>query len=291
MPREQFLRFYDNLTVAEEKEFVSLMDNSLDLDNPKTFNEKLKWIMINYRDPLMTLCADKYAVREYIKQKIGEQYLVPLLGVWDNAEDIDFDKLPNQFVLKVNWGSGQNIIVKDKSTLNIKDAVKKLNGWTKWSSNHYYYCREWVYKDIPPKIIAEQYLNEFEDFLPVDYKLFCFNGEPKIIMMVTGRGDAEHRRSFYSLPDWEMLPMKYSRPPYPQHEQPLPKPEKIDELIRLSKIISADFPHVRADWYVLGDKIYFGELTFYHEAGNSVYEPEEWNTKMGDMLNLPKPKR
>ena len=153
------MNIYDNIRFREEKikkQFKEALGYELNLENPKTYNEKLQWLKLYYHNPLMTKCADKYLAREYIKEKIGEEYLVPLIGVWDKVEDIDFNSLPKQFVLKVNWGSGQNIIVKDKSKLNIEETKNKLNGWLKPFSNHYYYSYEWQYKDIEPKIICEK---------------------------------------------------------------------------------------------------------------------------------------
>ncbi len=200
------LRYKKNLSIEEEKEVIQHMyfefhQQYLDLDNPKTFNEKINWLKLYYRDPLITQCSDKYAVRQYIADKIGEEYLVPLLGVWDKAGDIDFDKLPEKFVLKVNWGSGQNIIVRDKSTLDIQAATAQLNRWMSKENNHYRQNMEWGYKNIKPKIIAEEYLDEFETENPADYKIYSIHGTPKILMYITGRSSAEHKRSFYSLSD------------------------------------------------------------------------------------------
>ena len=170
-----YAKRFKGLTEEEAKyilevQFEWAQKRKPDIDNPQTFSEKLQWMKLYYHNPLQTLCADKVKVRDYIKEKIGEEYLVPLIGVYDSADDIDFSTLPDRFVMKVNWGSGQNIIVKDKSKLNIKDAKKRLKNWLKPESNHYYSGLEWVYKNIPPKIIIEEYLDSINN-QALDYKV------------------------------------------------------------------------------------------------------------------------
>lgn len=283
---------FDGLTQDEmryclEEQFRRYAGYKLNLDQPQTFNEKLQWLKLYYhRHPnqLLTVCADKVAVRDYIAKKIGEEYLVPCLGVWDNPDDIDFDKLPDRFVLKVNWGSGQNIIVKDKSALDIADAREKLRQWMKPESNHYFAFFEWCYKDIKPKIIAEKYIEQMDGNL-LDYKIFCNNGEPKFLFVAIDRGK-DLRFNFYDL-DFNKLPFKQH---YENSDKKIKKPKHFDEMLRISRILAKDFVHCRVDFYILDDKLYFGELTFFHFAAIEKFDPIEWDKKLGDLLVLPKDK-
>lgn len=233
----------------------------------------------------MTKCADKVAVRDYIKEKIGEEYLVPSLGVWDNPEDIDFDKLPNQFVLKVSWGSGQNIIVKDKTKLDIQEAKEKLRNWMKPESNHYYNFFEWCYKDIQPKIIAEKYIEQMDGNLS-DYKVMCYNGIPKNLFVCSERSTGL-KVTFFDF-NWKRLP--FSRR-YPVSEKKIEKPSFFDKMLEISKILAEPFSFVRIDFYQIKDKIYIGELTFYPGGGNENFNPREWDKKFGDLLILPEKKK
>ena len=278
----------ENIKFREDiikKQFKEALGYELNLENPKSFNEKLQWLKLYYHNPLMTKCADKYLAREYIKEKIGEEYLIPLIGVWDKVEDIDFNSLPKQFVLKVNWGSGQNIIVKDKSKLNIEETKNKLNGWLKPFSNHYYYSYEWQYKDIEPKIICEKYIEQMDGNL-LDYKVFCFNGNSHYIQIDIDRY-TNHTRCFYNL-NWEKQIFTIL---YPLYSVKVDKPKYLNLLIELSNKLCKRFNHVRVDWYVINDKLYFGELTFTHENGIGEFMPQEYDYKFGELLELPKEKR
>lgn len=279
-------RFDKNFSLEEqkyviEKQFKERVGYTPNLDNPKTFNEKLQWLKLNNENPLITKCADKYLVREYIKEKIGEEYLIPLLGVYNTPDEIDFDKLPNQFVMKVNWGSGQNIIVKDKSILDIKDANKKLTEWIKKNSNHYYFSFEWSYKNIKPKIIIEKYIEEMSGSL-LDYKFFCFNGIPTYVQIDVDRF-TNHKRCFY---DMNFIKQNFTTY-YPLYTGNIDKPENFEAMIEFSKILSKNFPFARIDFYNLNGNIKFGEITFYHGNGMEPFTPAEWDYKLGDMLKLP----
>ena len=185
-------KFRENII---KKQFKEALGYELNLENPKTFNEKIQWLKLYYHNPLITKCADKFKVRDYIKEKIGEEYLIPLIGVWDKVEDIDFASLPEQFVLKVNWGSGMNIIVKDKSKLDIEDTKKKLKKWINPFSNHYYYSFEYSYKHIEPKIICEKYIEQVDGDL-FDYKLTCFNSKVIYIEVHAFRYTENHTGAF-----------------------------------------------------------------------------------------------
>ena len=292
-PKSKFDRIYakrfKGLTDAEiryclEHQSMKYTGYRPNLDNPKTFNEKLQWLKLYYRNPTMTICADKVAVRDYVADKVGAKYLIPVLGVYDNPDDIDFDKLPNKFVLKVNWGSGQNIIVHDKSKLDIADTKRKLAQWMKPESNHYFAFFEWCYKDIKPKIIAEKYIEQLDGNL-LDYKIFCNNGEPMFLFVAIDRGK-DLRFNFYDL-DFNKLPFKQH---YENSDKVIKKPEQFDEMLDIARKLSADFVHCRVDFYVLDNRLYFGELTFYHFAGLEKFEPAEWDRKLGDLLVLPKGK-
>lgn len=265
-----------------EKQFKWATGYKLNLDNPKSFNEKIQWLKLNYKNPLLTKCADKYAVREYVKEKIGEEYLIPLLGVWDSPDDIDFDALPNQFVLKVNWGSGQNIIVKDKSKLNIEEAKEKLRNWMKPECNHYWMGLEWCYKDIQPKIICEKYIEQIGGAV-YDYKFFCYNGNPLNMYIAVDSYDYSIMCINYYDKDYNLLPFFKH---YPNTEMPIKKPVFWDKMLELSRVLSQELPFVRVDFYDTGHQIYFGEMTFYPGCGVDKFEPVEWDYKFGDMIDL-----
>ncbi|MCZ9957393.1 ATP-grasp fold amidoligase family protein [Brachyspira hyodysenteriae] len=260
MTKEENIRFREEII---KEQFKNALGYEPNLENPKTFNEKLQWLKLYYHDPLMTKCADKYAVREYIKETIGEEYLIPLIGVWDRVEDIDFDSLPNQFVLKVNWGSGQNIIVKDKSTLNIEETKNKLEYWMKPTSNHYYYSYEWCYKNIKPKIICEKYINENKINEAFVYRMFFFNGVLNYINLdIPFHNTIKNNVKFKSLhfnDKWEKLNIKTRDEIY---QSDIDKPYNLENIINIAKTISKPFIFVRVDLFNIRENILFGELTF-----------------------------
>ena len=282
-------RFDDDLSLEDKKyiltvQLAKVTDYKPNLDDPKTFVEKIQWLKLHYHNPLLTQCADKYAVRQYVKDKIGAEYLVPLLGVWDDPADIDFDALPEQFVLKVNWGSGQNIIVKDKTKINRKNAVSKLRDWMKSHHNHYYHSFEWAYKNITPKVVAEKLL--LLDEGPIEYKMFCFDGKFKFALLEINWNTPQHCRAFC---DENYNEVNFVIGNY-QHSS-LPKKSNEFELMRnLAQKLAEKFPAVRVDFYNVKGKIYFGEMTFYSGSGYSIIKPEEYNFKLGDWLRLPEPK-
>lgn len=279
-------RYSDKLSLKEkklllERHFLHDIKYKPNIDKPRTFNEKLQWLKLYHTNSLLTQCADKYAVREYVKQKIGEKYLIPLLGVWDRAEEIEFDKLPNKFVLKVNWGSGQNIIVKDKNKLDINDTIQKLNKWLEPHSNHYYAAFEWCYKDIKPKIIAEEYIEQMDGYL-IDYKIHNFNGKP-ILAQIIDRWET-HKETIYEIDSWTKTELHFT---YDLLQREFMKTAAFEEIESLSKKLSEDFCYVRADFYDINSKIYFGELTFYPGSG-CLHMPLHWDNKLGDILVLPR---
>jgi len=250
----------------------------LNLKNPVTFNEKLHWLNLYYRNPDYVKLSDKFEVRSHITNTIGEEYLIPLLGVWDSFDDIDFDKLPNQFVLKCTHDSGSVIICKDKSTLNIANVGKYLK--IRLKRNFYYKGREWQYNKIKPRIIAEKYMEEYSCGEIKDYKFFCFNGEPKLIQVDFDRFKG-HKRNLYST-KWEYIPASIKYPTHPEIK--IEKPKKFDAMLNLAKKLSSGYPHVRVDLYSIDNSIFFGELTFSHGNGCEKFTPKAFGIEMGSWM-------
>ena len=259
----------------------------LDLDNPQTFNEKIQWIKLYDRKPIYTTMVDKYEVKKYVADIIGEEYIIPTIGVWDKFEDIDFDSLPEQFVLKCTHDSGGLVICKDKKKLNLKKAKKKIKTCLKHS--FFWGCREWPYKDVKPRIIAEKYMEDTETAELRDYKFFCFNGEAKMIFIATDRQKQgeETKFDFFDM-DFNHLPFTNGHP----NAQVLPqKPKCFDEMRTLAEKLSKDIPHVRVDFYEVDGKVYFGEMTFFHWSGMVPFDPPEWDEKIGSWIDLPPKKQ
>ena len=276
---------------TDEKDFPQMLKKwykkrtgrELNLENPQTFNEKIQWLKLYDNSPLKTKLADKYLVRDWIKQEIGEEYLIPLLGVWNSFDEIDFDKLPEQFVLKANHGCAWNIIVKDKSKFDKAKAKKKFD---KWMRRNYAYKAglELQYKDIPPKIIAEKYIVDSKGELN-DYKTLCFNGEPKFIWIDCGR--LKNRTENIYDTNWNLQPFLMT---YPNSKDPIPAPENLPKMIELAKKLCQNFALVRVDFYNVDGKIYFGEMTFTSASGVDKFIPGEYDLKLGQMLTLPEKK-
>ena len=258
----------------------------LDLKNPKNFSQKIQWIKLYDRNPLYTMLADKYAVREYVARKIGEEYLIPLLWAGKKFDDINFDELPDQFVIKCNHDCGSVIICENKKYFDIKSARKKIK---KALRKNYYFGhpgRQWQYKDIPPQIIIEKYISNASGEKISDYKIFCFNGKPKYIGVYSDRFEGSTKITYFDL-DWNVLPFTTNKKKK-KHAFLLPKPEKLEDLISLSKILSKDAIFVRVDFYVVNTtSIFFGELTFTPRNGINRFEPPQWNKICGDYLKLP----
>lgn len=253
----------------------------LDIENPKTYTEKLQWLKLYNRKPEYTMMSDKYLVRNYVENKIGEKYLIPLLGVWDSVDEINIDDLPNQFVLKTNHDSGSIIICKDKKIFDWKYARKTLRKALK--TQYYWKSREYNYYNINRKIIAEQYMVDKKDGELRDYKFYCFNGEPKFIQVDVGRF-SNHIENFYTL-QWEFIPVEWG---VPNNKDIIKnKPEKLDEMIRLAINLSRGIPHVRVDFYIVNGNVYFGELTFHSSGGIGKIIPELYDYKWGRYLTLP----
>lgn len=251
------------------------------LRKPKTYNEKLNWLKLHDRNPLYTTLVDKYEVKKYVEPIIGKEHIIPTLGVWEDFDDIDFDKLPNQFVLKCTHDSEGIVIVRDKSKLDKAAVKEKIEAALK--QNFYYIGREWPYKDVKPRIIAEKYMEDHVDGELRDYKFFCFDGEPKAMFVASDRASDHVKFDYFDL-NFNHLDIKQK---YPHAEKPLRKPETFGQMIELSKVLSKGFPHVRVDFYEVDGHLFFGELTFYHFSGFMPFEPEEWDCTFGNWLELP----
>ena len=283
MTREENIKFREEIIKIQ---FKYALEYELNLENPQTFNEKMQWLKLYYHDPIMTISSDKYLAREYIKETVGEEYLVPLIGVWDRVEDIDFDKLPNQFVLKVNWGSGQNIIVKDKTQLDIEEAKNKLRDWMHPTSNHYYYSYEWCYKNIKPKIICEKYIEQSDGNL-LDYKIFCFNGKPQYIQVHVNRF-TDHSCCTYDT-NWNN---QHFNPGIEKlYEYDIEKPNNLDIMLKYAALFSSKFIFLRIDFYYINNKTYIGELTIYPGSGLEKFSNYNVDVLLGSILELPKEKK
>jgi hypothetical protein len=256
------------------------MDYPLNLENPRTYNEKLQWLKLNDRDPLHTALADKYEVRKYIGGKIGEQYLVPLLGVYNSVDEINWDALPNQFVLKCNHDSGSVVICKDKSALDINAVKKKISKRLRDNST-YNKFREWPYKNIRRRIICEKYMSDETGEL-TDYKFLCFDGEPKVMFIATERNSGVVKFDYYDIHFNHLnITQVHLKSGITQN-----KPKGFVEMIRLSKIISQNIPHIRVDLYEKNGKVYFGELTLFHHAGLVGFNPNIIDELWGSWINL-----
>lgn len=265
--------------------FKTSMHRKLRWDNPQTFSGKIQWLKLYGRTPINKVMSDKYLVKQYIAERIGEQYVIPLLGVWNSPDEIDFSKLPERFVLKCNHNSGTGMyICKDKSKMNIEKVKKGLKKGLK--EDYFIGSREYAYKDIPRKIIAEAYMEDEETKELRDYKFFCFDGEPKVMFTASGRSKGEHEVTF------DFFDMDYNHLPFtnghPNSKTSLAKPRCFDEMKRLAAELTQGIPHVRIDFYEVNGQVYFGEFTFSHWGGMMPYEPEEWDYIMGSWIKLPK---
>ncbi|MBR3365939.1 glycosyl transferase [Candidatus Saccharibacteria bacterium] len=270
-----FLRMSDKKYL--DLKFLVMTGKKLNLDNPKTFNEKLQWLKLYDRNPEYIKMVDKYKVKEYVAKKIGEEYLVPTFGVYDDFDEIDFGKLPKQFVMKATHDSGTVAICKNKKNFNRNNAKKVLQKSLR--KNFYLQSREWPYKDVKPRIIVEGYLGNNLN----DYKLFCFNGKPEIVLVCSDR-QFDLKETWFNR-DFELLELVEGGH---RMDASLKKPLNFSKMLEFSKELAKDIPFVRVDFYEESGKLYFGELTFYPAGGYERFDPEVWNKKMGDMINLDK---
>ncbi|MCD7847911.1 MAG: hypothetical protein LUG49_07815 [Oscillospiraceae bacterium] len=264
--------------------FRVMMGKKLNLKNPQTFNEKLQWLKLYDRKPIYTTMVDKYEAKKYVANIIGEEYIIPTLGVWDSPDEIDFDLLPNQFVLKCNHNSGRGMcICTDKSKLDI-EAVKR--GLQEGLNEDYYITnREWPYKDVPRKIIAEKYMVDESGYELKDYKLFCFDGFAKAMYI------AMDRQSTTEEMKWNFYDMQFQKLPFwnahPNSDSEIKRPDSFERMKKLAEKLSQGIPNVRVDFYDVDGQIYFGEMTFFHNSGLTQFHPEEWDEKFGEWIKLP----
>lgn len=273
------------LNWVKDETYIKLLYRSyegekLNLENPMTFNEKLQWLKLNDRNPLYTQLVDKYNVREYVEEKLGDEYLIPLIGVYDNVDEIDFENLPQSFVLKCTHDSGSVIVCDNKSKLDLNLVKERLK---KALKRNFYYCnREWPYKDVNPKIVCEKML----DSQIIDYKIFCFNGEPKFLYVGQGLvSDHSLKIDFYDL-DWNK--MNFKRTDYDNFDGYIERPKKLEDMVEIAKKLSKEITFVRIDLYEVEGKLYFSEFTFTPGGGYIPLSPLKYERKLGDLLKLPK---
>lgn len=280
----KFAKFYSDEKFLKRL-FKLEMGYELNLENPQTFSEKLQWLKLYNRKPEYTQMVDKYAVKEYVANIIGEEYIIPTLGVWDRVEDIDFDKLPNQFVLKTTHGGGNTgvVICKDKSTFDKNKAKIRLASSLK--SDIYKSLREWPYKAVKKRIIAEVLIESKDGGDLPDYKFFCFNGEPKYCQVIAGRETGTTTIDWY---DREWNHQLFHEPKnYPFSEKGHKRPNCLNEMWSLATKLSQGQPFLRVDFYEIDNAIKFGELTFFPTSGMGGFKPTEWDSKFGEWIKLP----
>lgn len=274
LPDRLYIKLYFRMRVGKK----------LDLDNPQSLNEKLQWMKFNYRFPLQTIVSDKFAVREYVKEKIGEKYLIPIYGVWFKYDDIEFEKMPDQFVLKCNHDSGGLVICKDINCFDAKKAKRKIQ--KSLNSNFFNIGREYQYKNIIPRIICEKFLSNNGE-IPEDYKIYCFNGKPDAILVCKDRFNKNsHRAKYYFFDqDWKFL--RYNKGDENINVPEIEKPKNLDVMLDIARKLSQDFVFARIDLYNIDGKIYFGEITL---SPNSGFDPDikkETDEMFGEKLHIP----
>ena len=254
---------------------------ALNLKNPQTYNEKLQWLKLYNRKPEYVQMVDKYEVKKYIADTIGDKYLIKTLGVYNSFDEIDFDELPNRFVLKCTHDSGSVVFCHSKSDFDKQKAKRKLQA--KQRTNGYYYGREWPYKDVKPRIIAEEFL-DMESEENAEYKMFCFDGNVKYALVCTGLGHSAQRTNDFFDKDFNHLDVIKG---LPNTKKVLKKTEAYDEIVELSEKLSVNIPSIRVDFYVIDGRVYFSELTFFHESGFYPWHPAEFDTILGNEIILP----
>ncbi|WP_340202650.1 ATP-grasp fold amidoligase family protein [Ascidiimonas sp. W6] len=256
----------------------------LNLKEPQEFNEKIQWLKVYYKPKILNTLVDKYAVKAYVEEKIGAQYLNETIAVYDKAGDVNFDELPDQFVIKGVHGCHFNLIVNDKSKMN---ALKSRFKLLKWMNKNQYYRGglEWAYKDVKPRLLAEKYLSEMGKEAISDYKFYCFNGEPTFLQIDLERGNEANQRCYYDM-NWKKT--NFNKGKVKLYEGELERPENFDEMVSITKKLAGKFPFVRVDLYNINGKVLFGEMTFYPGDGRIDFTPDQYNKIIGDMITLPK---
>lgn len=275
------LRFLDDETYLKLLYRVK-MKTPLHLSHPVTFNEKLQWLKLYDKNPDYIRMVDKYEAKKYVADIIGNEHIIPTLGVWDSFDAIDFNSLPDQFVLKCTHDSGGLVICRDKATLNIKKARKKINRSLSW--NYFWKGREWQYKNVKPRIIAEQYMEDSRTHELPDYKFMCFNGKVRCVFTCTERFSTGGLKvTFFDLA-WNKL--SFTRH-FPSSEKAIGIPKNMAEMIKMSEKLAGNIPFLRVDFYEIDGQYYFGELTLRPGSGIEEFNPEDWDVKLGEWLKLP----
>jgi hypothetical protein len=258
-------------------------DKRLDLSNPIEFNQKLQWLKVYFHPPILNILADKYAVRKYVKDKIGGEYLNEIYGVYEESSEVDYEKLPDRFILKATHGCNMNILVKDRANFNRTRAKLAMSKWKK--TNMFYTTgQEWVYKNIKPRIIAEKILEEKGKNVLTDYKFFCFGGKPKFVKVIMDSDKNDHRPYFDM--EWNKLP--FSTLQNKSGNEKLEKPVNFDEMKECAEKLADKLPFVRVDFYLIEGKVLFGEMTFYPTDNRESFYPDKYNKIVGDYIHLPK---
>jgi len=270
-----------------EYEYKKSTGQKLNLKNPMRFNEKIQWLKLYDRNPKYTKLVDKYEVRKYIEDKIGKEHLIPLIGVWNNVDDIDFNALPNQFVLKPTHTSGDIIICKDKNKLDIEQAKLEMKKWLK--RNYYKVHREWPYKNVQPRIICEKYMVDESGTELKDYKFMCFKGEPKLILLCYNRKSKDNLNINFYDNNWNLLDLY--RPKHPPSSIIFKKPKQFSKMMEYARVLSKDVPFLRVDFYEANEQLYFGELTFYPGSGYEKFVPDSYDYLLGSWIELPNERR
>lgn len=279
--------------MLESKTFIKLPDKTflrlryyfrlnkhLNLKNPKTFNEKMQYLKLYNRRFILTKMADKYAVKELVTSLIGKEYVVSLLGVWNGFDEIDFDALPKKFVLKTTHDCGGVFVCKDKKEMNKHNVRKKMEEHLTY--NYYTHAREWPYKAIPRRIIAEEYIEDPSQECLVVYKVFCFGGKPYLVQVIQGDKTERETIDYFDL-EWKLLSIKQN---YPNSKVHMEKPNCLSRMLDLSEKLAGDMPFIRVDWYIVGDKLLFSEFTMYSDAGFEKFNPQYWDEKLGQHIDL-----
>lgn len=263
-----------------ELQYYLKLGRRLNLNPPRLYNEKLQWIKLYDRREEYRAYVDKLAVRDFVREKVGEKYLIPALAACERVDEIDWAGLPERFVVKCTHGSSCNIICRDKKQLDVAKACAQLNAWMKrdWFS----LSREWPYKGVKPRILIEEFIGGEDGRVPYDYKLMCFGGEPRFVVVDADRYDG-HTRTYYDT-NWVKQEMFNRHPNIPRE---IPRPEQLGEMLDVARALSAGIPHVRIDLYVARGQVFFGEMTFFHGYGMEVFRPQEFEERMGDMIPLP----
>ncbi len=265
-----------------QMQFKRKIHKKLNLENPKTFNEKIQWLKLNNKNPEFIKMVDKYEAKQYVKNIIGEKYIINTIGIYNSFEEIDFSALPNKFVIKCTHDSGGIVICKDKNQLDIKKTRRKINKFLK--RNYFYSGREWPYKNIKPRILIEDYMEDHKNEDLIDYKFMCFNGKVKCEFVCSERRSSEGLAVDFFDTNWNHLPFERH---YRNLNKKIEKPSKLEEMIELAEKLASNIPFIRVDFYEINGDIYFGELTFFPGSGFEEFNPEEYDEKMGSWLVLP----